>query len=299
MNDTTDAKLESFQAGGDQSNVLESFVTTDETDSIGGYRSSGRIASMPESDFLSQHYAVKDRIGRAVIINNKTFSERTGMGKRPGTDTDAVSMQTVLITIGFQVERFDDLRADEIKNKLQQVASDDHSSSSSFLCVILTHGEEGYVFGTDDRVSLDDLVAPFKGDKCLSLAGKPKIFLIQACRAPEAGYEGDDGMEEEMDYDKSIRRIPTEADFLIALSVVPGCLVWNKSPKANSWFVKAIHDVFLRNWNKLDLMTMMTRVNKIVADEFETKNKAEFDKRKKQIPCITSMLVKDFYFFKR
>ncbi|KAK0059062.1 caspase-3, partial [Biomphalaria pfeifferi] len=298
MSDTTDAKLESFQAGGDQFNVLESFVTTDETDSNGGYRSSGRIALMQESDFLSQHYTVKDHIGRAVIINNKTFGQGTGMLKRTGTDTDAVSMETVLSTIGFQVERFDDLRADEIKNKLQQVASDDHSSSSSFLCVILTHGEEGYVFGTDNRVSLDDLVAPFKGDKCLSLAGKPKIFLIQACRAPEAGYEGDDGMEEEMDYDKSIRRIPTEADFLIALSVVPGCLVWNESPKANSWFIKAIHDVFSRNWNKLDLMTMMTRVNKIVADEFEKKNKAEFDKRKKQIPCITSMLVKDFYFFK-
>lgn len=38
MSDTTDAKLESFQAGGDQSNVPESLVTTDETDSIGGYR---------------------------------------------------------------------------------------------------------------------------------------------------------------------------------------------------------------------------------------------------------------------
>lgn len=59
------------------------------------------------------------------------------------------------------------------------VALLDHSENSCFVCVILTHGEEGYVFGTDDKVQVEQMVAPFKGHKCLSLAGKPKIFLIQ------------------------------------------------------------------------------------------------------------------------
>ena len=67
----------------------------------------------------------------------------------------------------------------------------DHSSCASFGCAILTHGEDGVVYGTDRSVEIDQITKPFKGDKCKSLVGKPKVFFIQACRcvvgkAPDA-----------------------------------------------------------------------------------------------------------------
>ena len=59
------------------------------------------------------------------------------------------------------------------------VAEDDHSDADCFVCVILSHGEEGVVYGTDGKVPLDKLLGYFKGDICPSLAGKPKLFFIQ------------------------------------------------------------------------------------------------------------------------
>ena len=52
--------------------------------------------------------------------------------------------------------------------------------SDCFVCTILTHGENGKVYGSDDKpVEVKKLLDPFKGNNCKSLVGKPKIFFIQ------------------------------------------------------------------------------------------------------------------------
>ena len=56
---------------------------------------------------------------------------------------------------------------------------EDHSDADCFVCVLLTHGKEGRVYGTDGMVSLDTLTNYFKADECPSLARKPKLFFIQ------------------------------------------------------------------------------------------------------------------------
>uniref|UniRef100_A0AAV2MLS8 Caspase-3 n=1 Tax=Knipowitschia caucasica TaxID=637954 RepID=A0AAV2MLS8_KNICA len=99
------------------------------------------------------------------------------------------------------------------------VSQEDHSKHASFVCVILSHGEEGVIFGTDGFEKLDVLTRFFKGDKCKSLVGKPKLFFIQACRGSEfdAGIEADAVASS----DSSTVRIPVEADFLYAYSTAP------------------------------------------------------------------------------
>ena len=62
---------------------------------------------------------------------------------------------------------------------LYAVSKEDHSDADCFLCVILSHGEEGYVYGTTGKVKISRLVEDFKGDNCPTLAGKPKLFFIQ------------------------------------------------------------------------------------------------------------------------
>lgn len=59
------------------------------------------------------------------------------------------------------------------------VAHDDHSRCASFVCVMLSHGDEGVFFGTDGSVELKTLTSLFRGDRCPSLVGKPKLFFIQ------------------------------------------------------------------------------------------------------------------------
>lgn len=59
---------------------------------------------------------------------------------------------------------------------------------SSFVC-LLSHGEEGFIFGTDGRkLQLDSVFKLFDNSNCPTLVGKPKIFVIQACRGGMYGY---------------------------------------------------------------------------------------------------------------
>lgn len=62
-------------------------------------------------------------------------------------------------------------------------ADQDHRhGDSSFVC-LLSHGEEGFIFGTDGRkLQLDSVFKLFDNSNCPTLLGKPKIFVIQACR---------------------------------------------------------------------------------------------------------------------
>jgi len=58
----------------------------------------------------------------------------------------------------------------------------DHSQSDAFILFIMTHGENGFVFGNDgEKVSIDDEIAGILGE-CPTLRNKPKLLFFQACR---------------------------------------------------------------------------------------------------------------------
>ena len=60
------------------------------------------------------------------------------------------------------------------------MSKEDHSDAAMFVCVITSHGDRHDIYGSDDiGVNLKKLAGHFKGDKCPSLAGKPKLFFIQ------------------------------------------------------------------------------------------------------------------------
>ena len=68
----------------------------------------------------------------------------------------------------------------------------DHKNFDAFFLVILSHGMQGVVSGTDSdtgpennkvrAIPIDEITTAFDGVNCKSLEGKPKIFLIQACQ---------------------------------------------------------------------------------------------------------------------
>ena len=62
---------------------------------------------------------------------------------------------------------------------LFSAAAYDHSDCDCFGCAILSHGREGFVYATDRLIPLEALTVPFKGDRCPTLVGKPKLFFIQ------------------------------------------------------------------------------------------------------------------------
>ena len=47
-------------------------------------------------------------------------------------------------------------------------ANADHSDKDCFVCVIMSHGEEGSVYGSDKSIELDQIINPFKLNKTLA-----------------------------------------------------------------------------------------------------------------------------------
>ncbi|NXA41304.1 CASP3 protein, partial [Eudromia elegans] len=230
-------------------------------------------------------------MGECVIINNKNFCRETGMLARSGTDADAASVREVFMKLGYKIKLNNDLSCRDIFKLLKNISEEDHSKRSSFVCVLLSHGEEGLIYGTDGPLELKALTSLFRGDKCKSLAGKPKLFFIQACRGTEldSGIETDSGPDEPM-----CQKIPVEADFLYAYSTAPGYYSWRNAAEG-SWFIQSLCRMLSEHARKLELMQILTRVNRRVAEYESCSNRQDFN-AKKQIPCIVSMLTKEFYF---
>lgn len=64
----------------------------------------------------------------------------------------------------------------------------DHAISDSFILALFSHGAQGQVFGIDFKpVPIEETIkAAFDGKMCPALAGKPKLFIIQACQGSKS-----------------------------------------------------------------------------------------------------------------
>lgn len=242
------------------------------------------------------------RRGVFLIINNKHFLESTGQIDREGTDIDAERLEERFQDTGFEVRRYDDVTCARMIQLIHDIATSDHSDSDCFGCAVLSHGKEGYIYATDKLVPLENLVLPFKGNSCPTLIGKPKLFFIQACtdRRTEKGEHRRaspvrHGLNDLHSSHLSSRRVPVEADFLFSYSTVPGYYSWRNNQEG-SWYIQALCIVLENYGGKMELMQMLTQVNRMVAYEFEACSDEEFTEDLKQMPSIVSMLTRYVYF---
>ncbi|XP_078499970.1 caspase-7-like isoform X3 [Lissotriton helveticus] len=179
------------------------------------------------------------------------------------------------------------------------VADEKHSDNACFVCVLLSHGEEGYIYGTDGMIEIKELTSLFRGDRCRTLVGKPKLFFIQACRGKhlDTGLEADaaSGSDSDDEGTSPKNKIPVEADFLLAYSTVEGYYA-GRNGERGSWFIQSLCKVITEHGRQLEILQILTRVNFMVAAEFESEHADPDLKRNKQVPCITSMLTNELYF---
>ena len=92
-------------------------------------------------------------------------------------------------------------------------------------------------------------MSEFKAGNCKSLANKPKIFLVQACRGPaeDKFLCPTDKSQDIADFtfsDSSLSRssCPQESDFLLAFSTVPGYVSYRR-PNFGSFYMQVSRNV--------------------------------------------------------
>ena len=226
------------------------------------------------------------RSGYVLIINNNLFPQRLHV-ERAGSEGDVKNLTNLFDDFGFRSRVDRNLTGKEMWRLLTDTAEKDFSRYDCFLCVILSHGSKDGISGTDDEIiNIEAITSLFRRDECPSLDGKPKIFLIQACR----GNQQDRLLVESDGKPVALPNpsLPADADFLICFSSAPGHQSY-RLPLVGSWFISSIFEVFKEHAEREHIMDMMLRVNNQVAGFFSRDGL-------KQMPCQVSMLTKRVFF---
>jgi hypothetical protein len=158
----------------------------------------------------------------AAIINVKTFKGKADKGvilkERRGSKANVERLEDLVKKIGYtNVEKCENLEATEIEKFVENIVEKIDENATSFVCFIQTHGNKGKIYGSDSQpIDVKKLANAFKN--CKHLAGKPKLFFIEACGI----HHNDEGYDSLNDSDFRLSLDPAEPHFLIAISLAPG-----------------------------------------------------------------------------
>lgn len=239
--------------------------------------------------------------GQALIIN---VNEVAGKPPRRGTDIDRDNLENLLIQLHFQVTVYsdsDDLTAQGMVDKLNEfVGRKEHGSGDASVICLLSHGEEGYMFGTDGKkIPLDEIFTLFDNRHCPMLLNKPKIFFIQACRGgmldhgvkvPHDEHDGGQPVN-----NNNVVQHPSMSDMLICYPTLQGFYAWRNREKG-SWYIEAVVKVFMKYAKEEDVCAMLNRVNSDVSRKVSRTPQLDMD-RMSQMSEYKSSLRKPYLFF--
>ena len=239
--------------------------------------------------------------GLCVIINNEQFKEHSD---RQGTLVDERNLTQCFRYLGYTVEVHRNCTAQQIEALFGYYQTYDHGNFDSFVVCILSHGEEGHVFGADSKsVDLRAIVGRLNAEACPSLAGKPKVFFIQACRGrdrmqgtqivPDSGGPGAAVLRSSeavrVVSDSRVVTIPDDADFFFGNATPPGKVAW-RDMDYGSWYISELCRSLCSHATYADLVSMVTEAHNEVGTRYDNQSF-------KQAPEATSRLRKKVLFF--
>ena len=239
--------------------------------------------------------------GYALIINNINIS---GREKRQGAEKDDENLSKTLNTLGYKLfggRCYRDRTAKEMTELFNEVTMEtNHTQYDSFVCCLLSHGDAGKIYGSDDRaIKLEDIKNSVI--HCPSLIGKPKIFIIQSCRGgrlPEAHAI-------EVDDHENTGRIllPQESDLFFGYATTENTKAC-RFTDTGSWYIIELCEALNKYHKDVDLLQMVQYAHLQVAckDEYvyerneKSKDGKMITKTYKQSPQMVSTLVRPVYF---
>uniref|UniRef100_A0A6J0V3B6 Caspase-10-like n=1 Tax=Pogona vitticeps TaxID=103695 RepID=A0A6J0V3B6_9SAUR len=240
--------------------------------------------------------------GCCLIFNNMNFEGSLQDKRRNGSEIDAMELERVFTWLGLEVTTYKDQTAKGMEELLKQWQSSDCLKDRDCLvCCILSHGESGLIFGTDEqKISIRAIMSYFTANRCPFLAKKPKLFFIQACQGEKIQapffLDTDNNSPATLGADAQASgfvptmSIPAEADFLLGMATVDGYLSFRHIYQG-SWYIqslcKKLRDLVPRGE---DILSILTAVNADVSQ------RAAAQGQKKQMPQPAYTLRKKLIF---
>ncbi|XP_067421837.1 caspase-14-like [Emydura macquarii macquarii] len=204
---------------------------------------------------------------------------------REGAEKDLTALERMFEALGFQTQVIRDPKATGFKEELQKFRKEIDSRTNLSCCfvVLMAHtgkskkpGDRSVVLGADgEEMELEELFAEMTNKTCKALQGKPKVFIIQACRGDirdkgvcmknsdptdnlaikgsSASTHSTYSYSNEPD---DMKLIPAHTDSLFIYASVPGYVAY-RHKQDGSYLIQTIAEVFKesRGYHILDLLT--------------------------------------------
>ncbi|KYO43298.1 caspase-14 [Alligator mississippiensis] len=189
---------------------------------------------------------------------------------RTGAENDIEVMRKLFQDYNFTHQECIDPFGQDIVPKLEKFRDEINQSAEVISCCLITlmsHGtRNGYISGKDEvKVNLKDIFPLFNNANCPKLQGKPKIFIIQACRGGnvDEGVEEKDNVFQESDDMMDAMRLPTTSDYFIVYSTQKGYISL-RNKIIGSRMIEAMNKVFSQYGMKWHLGDLFTKVNNLL-----------------------------------
>ena len=118
------------------------------------------------------------RMSGLVLVFNMTK-------ERPGGEVDQRRVCELFGDMRFQVVLRENPTTEMVADTCNW-ARKEMTDVSCFFCIVMAHGRAGNKVSLfDGEIDLkEDIFSHFKGNKCKAMLGKPKVFIVNACRGP-------------------------------------------------------------------------------------------------------------------
>uniref|UniRef100_A0A914VZK2 Uncharacterized protein n=1 Tax=Plectus sambesii TaxID=2011161 RepID=A0A914VZK2_9BILA len=249
----------------------------------------------------SKPYKIKT--GKMLIINNEKWPNNPNCD-RDGTnlDRDALMALSKHIDFGEAIVK-ENRTVKQMKDDLNKFATEQNwkNLDAAIVCVMSHGGENNVIYGTgnmDEKLEMAELLHAFSQQtgNCQYLQGKPKIFIIQACRGKKfdnraASDGGNMGESDKIEFESAeslfnsaytffADAVPSQeskadsnyksqaADVLVLWATGWDFLAW-RNTRSGSYFIEELTKAIMDNSEELHMVELMEHVIKAVKDRFQ------------------------------
>ncbi|XP_053380576.1 caspase-like [Mercenaria mercenaria] len=284
---------------------------------------------------------------KRAMTEKHTDEVDTGFGAS-GTPPDQKEIETSnpllkhLVFSFLDAENTRDLNKSETLSLLEKAKNTDYSTCDCFLFAISTHGleqknatkgglvEHALVCADDELIFTSTIIETFNDKNCPGLKGKPKIFIIQACRGKnvDPGFDISVSMDNGgssitvKDKKDNFTPVPSDmsdtkaeqdtwittasslkcyVDMLVMYAIPPGMFAWRNTDEG-SWMIHYLHEVLLDEYkgskSPISFLAVLTGVSARMSRRTTNTSKPEWNE-KKAVPVIEHMLTRKILFSKK
>lgn len=179
--------------------------------------------------------------GLAVIFVNSKFDKnplapKLALKERSGAREDEELFVSTFRFLLYTTHVHRNLPSADMFAKMEELSQLDHSNYDSLVVCVSSHGNQRSIYGSDSvEVNREEFCNSVK--TCASLAEKPKMFFIQACRLPYVSVDSPEG--EELESISTTTPLHPDADILIANASTADNVAYI-SPYYGSWFATSL-----------------------------------------------------------